>query len=690
MSSSSSALVAGVILVGVRHWSIEALLPPTPDGLHHHHHHHAAADERDAADASDEHARAALARIRRHHERELGLPPGGAFDAARHAGGRGGTAAGAAVRRLITGGYDDGDGAATTTTISTLLAATAVVWLVAAAVRWATSTKRSATTRAAAASPKSSSTLVALSTVSCIAATCTLFSLCRLPSLSTGSIVGLPLAARAVWRGRAMLGRGGGEGARWAAWALLALSGVCVVFAGVGAGAGQLLLAYAAGVAIVNAGPPFAIATGATSAVLAWMCSNGPVPWTPAALVMLVLLGAAVGVDLPGLGALVGDAAPAVDRGSPTTAALFGIIASEIALDVFQPVDGALVLISLALAYLFHRCSTPVPPQATFFAQAWRHLSSSDESRRIFLFLLLNLAYMLVQVAWGIWTNSLGLISDAIHMGFDCLSLGLGLVASVMSQRPADGTYTYGWGRLQALSGFTNGVFLVLISLFIIVEALQRLVTPPEIRNIRQLLAVSTGGLVVNLVGMVATGHHHHGGHDHHHHDHHHHDHGHDHGHNMRGVFLHVLADTLGSAGVIASTLLISYTGWTIFDPLASLFMASMIAASVAPLIKDTYGVLALENDAERARRIDHALSELPASVESVSSYGAARFWPRDAGSLVGTIHVRLDGKSKVDVSRSMAQIEAFLMSRVPGLEEVVVQVEQDGATFCSCTTQYQ
>lgn len=466
-------------------------------------------------------------------------------------------------------------------------------------------------------------------------------------------------------------------------------------------GSVMLLLAYAVGVSLSGdhggsssisssaAAAATALATGLTSAALAWIFSashgSEAISWTPRAVFVLALLGLAIATGLPAVGTLVGDPKRAV---SPLQV-LGGVIAAELVLDVFQPVDIGNTAVALALTYLLHRCSTSVLPSQTFISQAWSELSRSNESRRIFYFLVLNLAYMLVQVAWGIWTNSLGLISDAIHMGFDCLSLGLGLVASVMSKRPADGSYTFGWGRLQALSGFTNGVFLVLISLFIIVEALQRLVTPPEIRNIRQLLAVSTGGLVVNLVGMYATGHHHHhhggGGGDHHHHDH-----GDsDHGHNMRGVFLHVLADTLGSAGVIASTLLISYTGWTIFDPLASLFMAAMIAASVAPLIQDTYAVLALENDPERARRIDAALAEL-SSVDALTSYGAARFWPRDSGSLVGTIHVRLASKPDVSVARSMAQIEALLMARVPGLEEVVVQVERDGATFCSCTTQYQ
>ncbi|KAJ1796152.1 hypothetical protein LPJ59_003925, partial [Coemansia sp. RSA 2399] len=123
---------------------------------------------------------------------------------------------------------------------------------------------------------------------------------------------------------------------------------------------------------------------------------------------------------------------------------------------------------------------------------------SDKESRSIFMFLLLNLSYMLVQMAYGYITNSLGLISDAIHMLFDCLALAVGLVAAVMSKWPPNETFTFGYGRIEILSGFANGVFLMLISVSIFFEAIERLIYPPEM-NTHRLLLVSFGGLVVNL-----------------------------------------------------------------------------------------------------------------------------------------------------------------------------------------------
>ena len=104
-----------------------------------------------------------------------------------------------------------------------------------------------------------------------------------------------------------------------------------------------------------------------------------------------------------------------------------------------------------------------------------RTILASPESRKIFYFLLLNLLFMLVQMLYGVWTNSLGLISDAIHMAFDCMAIAMGLFASVMSGWARNERFTYGYGRVETLSGFANGIFLILISVFIVFEAVQRL-----------------------------------------------------------------------------------------------------------------------------------------------------------------------------------------------------------------------
>ncbi|KAG0096270.1 putative zinc transporter msc2 [Podila epicladia] len=308
---------------------------------------------------------------------------------------------------------------------------------------------------------------------------------------------------------------------------------------------------------------------------------------------------------------------------------------------------------------------------------------ADQDSKQIFYFLLLNLSFMFVQMLYGVWTNSLGLISDSIHMFFDCLALGVGLFASVMSKWNANRTFTYGYNRIETLSGFSNGIFLSLISIFIVIEAIERLVHPPEM-NTHRLLLVSFLGFVVNMVGIFAFNH----GHAHHGHSHgHDHGHGHDHhGHNanMQGVFLHIMADTLGSVGVIISTLLIDWFGWTGFDPIASMFIAVLIFLSVIPLIKDSAAVLMLEVPDANLGAIEHALGELT-NIPGVESHSCARFWPNSPESMIGSIHIQANG-SGGDSSTIQHAVEQALLTNIHGLSEVSVQVEKEGmGGFQSC-----
>ncbi|KAJ2967197.1 hypothetical protein NUW58_g10504 [Xylaria curta] len=230
---------------------------------------------------------------------------------------------------------------------------------------------------------------------------------------------------------------------------------------------------------------------------------------------------------------------------------------------------------------------------------------TDKDSRRIFYFMGINFSFMTVQAVYGYLTDSLGLLSDSIHMFFDCVALAVGLFASVMSKWPPSQRFPYGFGKVETLSGFANGVFLILEIMF---EAFERLLEGRETKRLGELFVVSTMGLVVNLLGIFAFGSHgHHHGHSHghgHNHSHGHHahshshdyeckqsqshsdsstsekhghDHGHGHGHdneNMHGIYLHILADTLGSASVIVSTALTYLMPWSGWDPLASFLIA--------------------------------------------------------------------------------------------------------------------
>jgi len=149
------------------------------------------------------------------------------------------------------------------------------------------------------------------------------------------------------------------------------------------------------------------------------------------------------------------------------------------------------------------------------------------------------------------------------------------------------------------------------------------------------------------------------------------------------------MADTLGSVGVIISTLLIEYYGWTGFDPIASLFIAILIASSVLPLVIDCGRVLCLDIG-EKESDVRQALQEL-SSVEGVASFSEPCFWPKDAETVVGSIHIQLaQSPSSFDptgphsskkttymnIDRVMDRVDRLLRARIPGLSELAIQVE--------------
>lgn len=297
----------------------------------------------------------------------------------------------------------------------------------------------------------------------------------------------------------------------------------------------------------------------------------------------------------------------------------------------------------------------------------WMRLIFSDRnSRNLFLFLILNLSFAFVELSYGVWTNSLGLISDSFHMFFDCTGLLAGLAASVITKWKANEKYSYGYVRAEVLAGFVNGLFLLFIAFFIMSEAVERAIEPPEVKHER-LFVVSVLGLLVNLVGIYAFqhGHSHGGGHGHSHgsksghghaHDNHSllmgNSHGHEHSHDMpggnsqimRGVFLHILADTLGSVGVIVSAVLMQMFGWMIADPICSMFIAILIALSVLALIKESVQILMQRQPTS----LDHALPQCYQKVmqlAGVYSIQDPHFW-----TLCSEVYV---GALKLEVSRA-------------------------------------
>lgn len=305
-------------------------------------------------------------------------------------------------------------------------------------------------------------------------------------------------------------------------------------------------------------------------------------------------------------------------------------------------------------------------------------------------FCRLNFSFMLVQTAYGFLTGSLGLISDSVHMFFDCLALGVGVCAAVMSKWPPSVRYPYGLAKMDTLAGFANGIFLMLISIEIVWEAVERLQEPKEMARLGELMVVSTAGLLVNLVGILAFDHAHvHAGHSHSHSHSHTHDDSHDHNHaghahhhhddNMHGIFLHILADALGSVSVIISTMLIKYTSWPGFDPLASCLIAVLIFASSIPLVKSAATNLLLVVPPGTEYTLRETLAGI-STLPGVLGYTEPRFWQAGEDSVNGVVHVQADSTS----TGVQERVQEWVRKGLGGMADVTVVVEAK-EDYCWC-----
>ncbi|XP_069577915.1 zinc transporter 7 isoform X1 [Brachyistius frenatus] len=330
----------------------------------------------------------------------------------------------------------------------------------------------------------------------------------------------------------------------------------------------------------------------------------------------------------------------------------------------------------------------------------FRSILADKTSRNLFFFLCLNLSFAFVELTYGIWSNSLGLISDSFHMFFDCTALLAGLAASVISRWRSNDSFSYGYVRAEVLAGFVNGLFLIFTAFFIFSEGVERALEPPDVHHDR-LLPVSVAGLLVNLVGIFVFQHgghghshgdeghghshslfngslnhghshggddhkHKHGGHGHSHdghgghggHGHSHDGHGgHGHGHEephchdellhtpgkgsskqiLQGVLLHIIADTLGSIGVIISALLMQKYDLMIADPICSMLIALLIGVSVVPLLKESIGILMQRTPPS----LDPALPECYQRVQQlqgVYNLQEPHFWTLCTDVYIGTL----------------------------------------------------
>ncbi len=271
--------------------------------------------------------------------------------------------------------------------------------------------------------------------------------------------------------------------------------------------------------------------------------------------------------------------------------------------------------------------------------------------KTLLLTLCCTLLLAAAQFIGGVWANSLALQGDAGHMVTDAAALGVALLASWLAARPLTAKRTFGFHRAEVLAALVNAGFLLAISAWVAVRAIPRLGSDVEIAAL-PVLVIAIIGLLVNLFALHLLGGHHHSNL------------------NIRGAFLHVLGDALGSAGVIASAIVIHFTGWTPVDALASLGIAALLVVSAARLLRDSVSVLMLTTP----EHVDSAaVRERLAALPGVTGIHDLHIWTVNNDFVSLSCHAEIDGEVAPDVILRAAH--AMLRDDF-GIRHVTIQPE--------------
>ncbi len=279
--------------------------------------------------------------------------------------------------------------------------------------------------------------------------------------------------------------------------------------------------------------------------------------------------------------------------------------------------------------------------------------AAAKHANRLRWALALTGTYMIAEVVGALVTGSLALLADAAHMLTDVGGLALALLAIRFAAREATPQLTYGYLRTEVLSALTNAVVLLLLTVYILYEAYQRFLAPPEILS-GPMLIVAAIGLVVNLISMrLLAG-------------------GSSESLNVKGAYLEVLGDMLGSVGVIVAALIIMWTGWRLADPIMGAGIGLFIVPRTWTLLKQVTHIL-MEGTPPN---IDLALLERKLmDIPGVTAVQDLHVWTVTSGFDAMSCHLVVADISK---ARDALQNARRVMKDNFGIDHVTIQVEDD------------
>jgi cobalt-zinc-cadmium efflux system protein len=276
------------------------------------------------------------------------------------------------------------------------------------------------------------------------------------------------------------------------------------------------------------------------------------------------------------------------------------------------------------------------------------------DKQRLAATLALSAVYLVAEVVGGVVTGSLALLADAGHMLADVGALALALFAFWLAERPAGAARTFGWRRFEILAALANGLVLALVAVGVLVEAFERFSSLPAVNGLGA-FAVASGGLLVNAIGLFLLRQ------------------GRERSLNMRGAWLHLVGDALGSVGAMASGLAIWAFDWRAADPLASAAIALLVLRSAWTLLRETVDVL-LEA-APRHVDVDELRGALLAEP-GVASLHDLHVWTITSGMVSLSCHVHC--APEADGHALLVRLQELLRRRF-GIHHATLQLEPAG-----------
>jgi cobalt-zinc-cadmium efflux system protein len=275
---------------------------------------------------------------------------------------------------------------------------------------------------------------------------------------------------------------------------------------------------------------------------------------------------------------------------------------------------------------------------------------------RLIVSLILNLLITLMQLVGGLIANSLGLLSDAAHNLSDVVALGLSLWAVRLGRRSATHRRTFAYKRAEILVAFFNSAVLIAISVYIVIEAIRRILAPTAVNGL-WVVAFAAGGLLINgFAALLLRSH----GHDL----------------NMRSAFLHLVGDAFTSLGVMASGLVVYLWGWNYADAIISILVSLWIGRAAFAIVKSTVHVL-MEGTPEGVDY--HAVEKAVTAVSGVKGLHDLHIWSLSSNDLALSAHVEVDDAALSETTSLLTTVKD-LLAREFGVGHATLELEtEDG-----------